>query len=63
MAELPLFIDDNPPLTSLVFDRRCADGGTCELGAIFVDYLQLMQGDGERGMSIARKRWATSREV
>jgi replicative DNA helicase len=47
MAELPLFIDDNPPLTITSFRsamRRMA--ARCEMGAIFVDYLQLMQGDG-----------------
>jgi replicative DNA helicase len=47
LATLPLLIDDNPPTTiggvrSAM--RRLARRG--EIGAIFVDYLQLLEGDG-----------------
>jgi replicative DNA helicase len=47
LAGLQILIDDNPPVTiggvrSLM--RRLARRG--EIGAIFIDYLQLMEGDG-----------------
>lgn len=47
LAELPLFIDDRPPVTITQMRsamRRVA--ARQRVGAIFVDYLQLMQGDG-----------------
>jgi replicative DNA helicase len=46
IAELPMFIDDNPPGTIAGVRssmRRLARRG--QIGAIFVDYLQLMEGD------------------
>lgn len=46
MSEIPLFIDDNPPAS--ITQMRSAMRRQAQrqpLGAIFIDYLQLMQGD------------------
>ena len=46
MAQLPLYIDDNPPSTiSGVRSQMRRLARRNEIGAIFVDYLQLMESD------------------